>query len=512
MKTISCGSCGMQYDGSGLQAGVQFQCTQCGSMVLVGGGRAPAAPGKGRGGTRAAGPQPAAAPRGPQPAARAKAGMPRGPRAAAGAPGAQQERQVYAAPKKSNAGVFVAVGIGVVVVGLIIAIVVFSSKPSPQEQQQTAQKSKQQEQKEKLAKLDAETEQKNAALTKTIKAAEDLAPAIEAALRNGDGKVLEGMFDWTVYALYVKSLWDADEEKIKGGGDKGLFRNSPLIATGTWAKGEDGRYTGKYDAVAPHGPDSLRDRLMGYLGNFVFQAPELAMDRDKTFAALEKTGLALEIGGTKYIGRKVFITFKGDGGTAKEFWVGAPEGTDNVKIINYFDKGASKKIAEKEAKNPKTDDRDPSNPDRNPENPDRNPTDPENPDNPDGMEETGMELPPLAKTNAMPTDAALENIIKDIKRGAFPNDVRLKNISGQPNRAEKKAVFGALIDCLIDAHTADDRNTKVRVSEILLSQFGARKYAEWSDEDLTFSMQFGVDQEGGDNICRRWLLLYKEYE
>lgn len=504
MKTISCGSCGMQYDGSGLQAGVQFQCTQCGAMVLVGGGRAPAAPGKGRGGARPAGPQPAAA-RGPQPAARAKAGMPRGPRAAAGA---QQERQVYAAPKKSNAGVFVAVGIGVVVVGLIIAIVVFSSKPSPQEQQQTAQKSKQQEQKDKLAKLDAETDQKNAALSKTIKACDDLAPAIEAALRNGDAKVLENMFDWTVYALYIKTLWDADEEKIKAGGGGSMYRNSPLIAMGTWAKGEDGRYTGGFDATSVHGPDSLRDRVMGYLGNFVFQAPELAMDREKTFAPLEKTGLSMEIGGTKYLGRKVFITFKGDGGTAKEFWVGAPLGSDNVKIINYFDKGAAKKIAEKEAKNPKADDRDPTNTDRNPANPDRNPEDPDNPEGTEG----GMELPPLAKTNAMPTDAALENIIKDIKRGVYPNDARLKNISGATDRNQKKAVFGALIDCLIDAHNTSDRNTAARVSEILLSQFGARKYAEWTDEDLTFSLQFGGSQEGGENICRRWLLLYNEYE
>lgn len=506
MKTISCTSCGMQYDGTGLQAGVQFKCTQCGSMVLVGGGRAPAAPGKGRGGARPAGPQ-AAASRGPQPAARGKAGMPRGPRAAAG-PGNQQERQVYAAPKKGNAGVFVGVGVGVVVVGLIIAIVVFSSKPSPEQQQQSAIKDAAAQRKEELAKKDQETEQKNAQLMKTIKAAEDMAPTIESALRNGDDKVLSGLFDWTIYALYNKTLWDADEEKLKAGSDKGLFRNSPLIATGTWFKGADGRYSGKYEAVAVHGPDSLRDRVMGYLSDFVFRAPELTMDREKTFGALEKTGLAIEIAGTKYIGRKVYINFKGDGGTAKEFWVGCPEGSDSVRIINYFDKGASKKIAEKEAKNPKSDDRDPSrDPSRDPARDPNTPADPDNPEQP--MEQ---ELPALVKTNAMPTVPALENIISEIKRGQFPNEARKKSISSESNRAEKKAMLGALVDLLIDAHKSDDRNTKVRVSELLMSQYGARKYENWKDEDLVFSLSFGVDQAGGERICARWLLLYNEYQ
>ena len=175
MSTITCQSCGMQYDGSGLQPGVQFQCTQCGTMVQVG---APA-PAVRRGPAR---------PRGP--VARGGRPMPAAAPAAA-APGQGPVHPAYGPPpKRGGGGAIIALSVvGVVLVVIVVAAVVFSSG------HQAAIDTKQKEQQDMLAerqarflKESAEAKRKSDELIKPLDAAMALGEPIAAAMREEIGR------------------------------------------------------------------------------------------------------------------------------------------------------------------------------------------------------------------------------------------------------------------------------------------------------------------------------------
>ncbi|MCC7508216.1 MAG: hypothetical protein IT464_02430 [Planctomycetes bacterium] len=513
MSTITCKSCGMQYDGTGLQAGVQFQCTQCGSMVAVGGAGAPA------GGKRptarqrkTAGPAGPKAARGPMPA-RAAGGPPQRRGAAQpvmGQPGhdPNQQQQGYGPPvrKKSNAGLFVGLGVGLVVLVLIVVVVVMSSGPSPEQQQDTAREDEAKKKREEAARRDAETLKNNEAVMKPVEASKGYGRAIESALRTSDVKTLAGMFDWKAYALYNGDLAKKDEQYLK----------SPLIADGEWEKGADGRYTGRYLGTAARGPESLNTRVMGYIENYLMGSANITWDEGKTNLGLEKSGFKLQIGGTEYLGLKVFIDIK-DQGKTKEFWVGAPRGSTDVVILNFIDPGMQKKLQEKEAKNERgTDNRDPYNDQRDPKNPERDPKNPDNPPDPDNPQDPPLDpdadLPAVAKTGVAPKDAALVNCISDLKRIGALNEARKDTIRKTTDKAEKKAVMGAVIDILIDAVNSKDRTLKQNASRLLYDIWKNFCAAEWKEDDLVYKIDFGGAQSDSDMTVRRWLWTYNNYK
>lgn len=505
MSTITCGSCGMQYDGSGLQAGVQFQCTQCGAMVQVGGGaKRPTGvqrktPGKGPAG-KAAGPR-AAGPR-------AAGGPPqrRGAQPVMGQPGhdPNQQQSPYAAPrKKGNAGLFVGLGVGLVVLVLIVVVVISAGGPSPQDMQAAAKEDEKKKKEEEYARRDAETKKKNDEVLKSMEASRAMAGKIESALRGGDTAGLAAMFDWNTYALYNGDL-------VKG---KAEFMNtSPLIVDGDWEKLETGKYSGKYIGRAVRGPDSLKTRVIDFIANYYVGA-EITMDEERT--KHEKSAFSITVGSNDYLGVKVFVDVK-NRGKLKEFWVGAPRGSDQAKIINFVDPGSLKTLQEKEAKNerdPRIDDRDPTNPDRDPTNPDRDPSnpdrDPENPDNPT-ENDPDADLPAVAKTGANPTDPALVNAISELKRNAL-NEARKDTVRKHTSKAEKKATMGAMIDVLIDAVKNGDRNLKHNASKALHDIWKSFTAADWQREDLVYDLEFGGDQSASEMIVRRWLWTYNNY-
>ncbi|MBX3461515.1 MAG: hypothetical protein KF696_16340 [Planctomycetes bacterium] len=499
MSTITCGSCGMQYDGSGLQAGVQFQCTQCGSMVQVGGGASRPTGVQRKGPGKTAGPKAAGRPR--------AAGGPPQRRAAGpvmGQPGhdPNQQQAPYGAPrKKSNAGLFVGLGVGLVVIVLIVVIVVASSGPTPQQAQQASQDDAKKKREEEQARRDAETTKKNEELTKSMQASKAMGRKIEAALRGSDAAGLEGMFDWRTYALYNGDL-------VKNNPD--FMNSSPLIVDGDWEKLDNGKYSGKYVGRAVRGPDSLKSRLMGFFGNYFFGA-EITWDEERTNH--EKSAFSLSIGGTDYLGVKVFIDVK-NRGKLKEFWVGAPRGSDQAKVINFVDPGALKTLQEKEAKNerdPRTDDRDPTNPDRDPTNPNRTPRDPGPDERTDPTDnDPDADLPPVAKTGASPSDPALANAVNELKRNAL-NEARKDTVRKHTSKTDKKATMGAIIDVLIDAVKSGDRNLKHNASKTLYDIWKSFSAADWKREDLVYDLEFGGGQNDKDDIVRRWLWTYQNY-
>jgi len=493
MSIVSCGSCGMQFNAAGYDPGVQFQCTQCGAMVTVGAVAAAPAPVGRPGAKRATGVQR----RGPA-----------GPRAARGGPPAGGQdagyQQAYA-PKKNNSAMFLGIGGGVVVIGIIIAIVVMSSKPSPQESQQSSADKAFETQKEVQAKRDAEVKAKNDALKTTLNAALERGPAIETALRNSDKAALEAMFDWTNYAGYLGDL-------AKGPEGSKFLGSGPMFSTGEWEKTAEGKMTGKWTGATVHGPESLKTAVMGYIEEFLFGSPEVKFDKARS-ETLEGGFSNLKINGRDYLGKKIFIEVKG-AGKIKEFWVGAPMGDDAVKIINFKDPSALTALQQKAGKANRvvTDDRNPIRDDRDPMGDD--PKDPKDPGEEDGPIEDGPaeeELPAMAKTGGSPKEPALINIVNQLKDGNKLKEAQKKTIK-DAKAEDRKAMMGALIDALIDAHQSGKRREKGMISHALYETWsnfaGAQGY---SLDDATYDIE-GRSQSDSDDVIRRWIKVYNEYK
>jgi hypothetical protein len=479
MSTITCSSCGMEYDGTGLQAGVQFQCTQCGSMVVVG---APATAGVKR--PRAAGGPPK---RGPS-----RAGAGRGAPMAAGQQ--QEEQQGYGAPlkKKSNAPMIMGVVMGVAVVVVMIIVIVLSSGPDAAEQEAAFREEKKKKDKEAADEKARQVKAENELVKKPMDAATAKASTIETLLLNQNAAELEALFDWQVYAAYNQTLIDKTPD----------FMNSPLIGVGSWEKGEDGKYTGRFLGTVGHGPDSLRQRVMNYIKAYLFGASELKWDRVKTDS--DGGSFTIEVNGKKYLGKKIFIDYRG-GGKTKEFYLGALKGTDEVRLYNFVDLNSIKSMVGDEAKNEREDDR---NFMRDPDerDPRRDPEDPEDRDtDPDG------DLPKNAKTGAMPTAAACVNAYEELKRGSKLNTARIKSVETEPDKAQKKATMGAFIDLLIDAVKDNDRAGKNRISAALWAIWQPFVPQDWGQDDMVYNIDFD-GQSDADLTVRRWIEVYNTYK
>ena len=410
----------------------------------------------------------------------------------------QDQQQGYGPPPKSgsNAGLFVGIGVGVVVLILIIVAVVASGGPTPQDVQMEKQKQAADERKERAEKLAEETRKENEAIQKPIDASLEQATAVFAALQNEDAATLEALFDWNLYAEYNKSLVNENADHL----------NSPLVAQGEWEKDSSGKYTGKFMGQAAHTPDSLKQRVMGYIKEFMFGAEGLEWERAKT--EHEDGGFTLTIGGTKYLGKKVFITYKG-AGKSKTFSLGAPKGSDQVRLLHYHDGSSIKNLQTTEAKNPKgtAGQGDPRNPDRDPRNPDRDPEDPDNP-----PEDPDASLPEIAKTGSMPNEPALVNAVKDLERGDSLNQARVRAVKAEPSKPEKKAAMGAMIDLLIDAQASNDRTMKLRVSSALWDIWNPFVPSNlWSKSDMVYELDNFGTQSSLDTPVRRWLDIYNNY-
>lgn len=488
MSIVSCASCGMQFNAAGYQPGVQFQCTQCGAMVTVGAKAGPAPAGR-PGAKRATGMQK----RGPAGA---------GPRAARGGPAAPQgqDQPAYgAAPvsKKSNAGLFVGLGVGVVVVGIIVALVVMGSKPSPQENQKAASDKAFQEQKDLAAKRDAETQAKNDAVNRTMKAAMERGTSIESALRNSDKAALEGMFDWTAYAAYLSDLASKDPKFLASG---------PLFSSGQWVM--DGP-TPKWEGKAVHGPESLKAAVMGYIEKFLFGSPQVTWIKAAAEDAQKGGFSGVKINGRDYLGKFISVDVKGAGKT-KEFWVGSTLGDDGVKIINFVDKSALSALQQEFAKaNRKSvDDRNPMRDDRDIPVPGTDTPGEGDTDDPPPAEEN---LPAMAKTGAQPKEPALVNVVNSLKDGNKLKAAQKTTITTSKSD-EKKAMLGALIDALIDAHNAGKRREKGTISAALFEVWGnfARDKG-YGPDNVTYDIE-GRSQSDGDEVIRRWILIYNDYK
>jgi hypothetical protein len=410
--------------------------------------------------------------------------------------GAQQQQQPGFGPpqKKGNAGLIVGIVVGLVVLVLIIVVVVASGKPSPQEVEQQKTKDAAQARKDKIAKEDAERKKAGEKILAPIKAASEQASSIESAIRNENAPTLEGLFDWTVYAAWNKTL--VDDPKM---GKK--YLNNPLFGAGEWEKNDEGLYTGKYIGKAAYGPDGLKTFVMDYIKDYFFGASELKWEKAKT----ESDGgqFTLEVNGAKYYGRKVFISYKG-GSKTKEFWLGAPPGSTDVRILNFVDGSAMKALAEViKKKNPRrTSDqnmmRDP-NETKNGDN--ENPEDP--PQDPDAN------LPAAEKTGAMPVLPHLVNAVNEMRKGSL-NRARTRAVQTEPNEKESKATMGAFIDLLIDAVKSNDRRKKANISSTLYEIWSGFCYQDMTKEKMVYSMSFD-GQSSEDLVVRRWILVYNNY-
>lgn len=485
MSTITCKSCGFQYDGTGLQAGVQFQCTQCGSMVQVG---APAR----RAGPRAVGPRAA----GPRPAGGPPGRMPAGATAGYGPP-----------PRKSNsAGVAIAISVSVLVVLVVVIGIVMGLSSSKERVDQSQQAAAEQRERERarLAELDAERKRSNEEIGTPINASRAKGPDVETAMRNNSRDAVDSLFDWGLYATYNQQLINSNSAHL----------NSPIMAEGTWEKGEDGRYTGRWIGSAARNQQSLRDRVLGYIEEYLFHAPAVRWVREKSEPTVPTSQFKISINGVEYLGVKIFIEVQG-GGSDKEFWVGAPRGSTNARVVNFIDGGATKKLQEHEAANPRV-------AEDNRESIYREGHDPTGrgalggtgrPDVDDEgkRRDPAANLPAVAKTGATPTRPALINCVSALGRGEKLNTMRLDQIRTESSTAEKKATMGAFIDLLIDAQASNNRTAKLNISTALYDVWKSFAYADYSREDLVYVIDFN-NQSETDLIVRRWIETYNEYK
>ncbi|MCB9895131.1 MAG: hypothetical protein H6839_11825 [Planctomycetes bacterium] len=412
-----------------------------------------------------------------------------------------QNQPAYGPPQKSggNAGVIVGIVVGVVVLVLVIVVVVAAGGPPPEDLAKQKQEEQNKQLREDMAKKDAETKAANEALKKPMEAAMNQGTAIEAAIRGSDATTLENMFDWQTYAAYNSDLIQANPEFLTA-------KSAVLMCTGSWDKDKDGSPTGTFTGEAPFGSDSLRTRVMDYIKNFYFGAQNIRWEKARSEA--DGAAFSLTVGSNSYVGKRIYIAFD-KGGKEKEFWVGAPKGSSDVRILNFIDKDAFTSLQTKEAPKKRTDDRNPlRNPDRDPDkdpakNPDGDPEDP--PADPDAN------LPEVANTGGMPTEAALVNCIEELKRDNPLNDARLKQIKGETSKAEKKATMGAMIDLLIAAVKNNNRNAKRNISAALYDVWDVFVPQGWEKEDMVYTIDFN-GQSDSDLPIRRWLDVYNNYK
>jgi hypothetical protein len=500
MSIVSCGSCGMQYNAAGYKPGVQFKCTQCGAMVVVAG----AARGTGR--------------------------MPGGPRRAAGGPvggPGPYATNPYGPPqRKSNVGAMIGIGGGVAVaIGLIIVVIVASSGPSPAELQQQKITAENEERRKRTAAEDEKKRQKNALMTTTYDAALTLGNRIEELTRENNRPALEALFDWDAYAAYNAGLAAKDKQYLV----------TPLFSTGKydWVDSErKDPATGemkkepllKWQVQSLHTSTTLRTAVMDYIEKFCFNSPEVMWDRANTAKDTGSFG-GMVAGGRTYMGKKIYLRIKGTG-KVKEFWVGAPEGDANVRVINFVDESATSNVVNEiikvEKKSGTSSDGGPGDDrglgggfdERKKREGGDTRRDPEagepGKEAPRGEQE--IELPPLAKTNAKPTDARLENVLRSLVGGAHLAPAQRTTVVSSPV-AERKAMLGALIDALIDAHKAGKRLEKHSLSAALydLWKNHANHVGTWQESDMTYEAD-GNKQSNSEDPIKRWLKVYAEYK
>lgn len=498
MSIIACPSCGKKYDGSGMQAGVKFQCTDCGAIVQVGGGPRPAAPGK-----RAAGRAPTRKVPGRGPAGGGGRPTPGGRPMPGGMP---QQRPGFAPPQKSsNTGLYVGLGVGAAMLLLIVVVVAVSSGGSSEEDAAARAEREAQEREAEIERRREETTQRNEEFLTTYNACLDTGSTIESALRDEDASALSSMFDWDKYATYNHQTMGANQE---------LYANDKMAVfygDGEWEKNEEDRYTGKYTWSETRDAGSLQETVTDYFKEYVFGAPSIRWVQDKS--KLDDSRFGIPIDGTRFVGHRMFYDVDG---TSIEFWVGAERGSTNVKILNFVDKSAFMTLQQVVMdQNPaETDDRqrDPYNPDRDPGDTSR---DPRNPDleGDDRESSSGADngIPELGKTGRMPSEAALVNAVNEVSGGL--NQRRLQNVREEPSVDEKHATMGAFIDKLIDAHNENDRRAKFEISSALYKIWDGMIDGKWSREELVYD-QGGVGSAGQSTSnmpIRRWLSLYEEY-
>ncbi len=483
MSTITCQSCGMQYDGSGLQPGVQFQCTQCGSMVQV-----------------AAAPAPMARRAPPRAGGRAHGGRPMGPQ------GAQQGGQAmpYGPPRKSGAGggiiaiVVVAVLIVVVVIGVVVGM---SSRSARIDDKEQAEKDRVAAQRAKIERENAELQRKEAELRKPFEASLKVGEDIAGAIRSGNRTMLDSMFDWNTFAAYNKQLADADPTHM----------NSALMAEGAWEEiDEEGKTKIKWVGKSIRTSDSLRQRALDYVENFMFGAKGVHWDRGKS--EIDGSRFSMAVGGAEYYGHRIFIDVEGAGRT-KEFWVGAPRGSTDVKILNFVDKSMMQKLQEKESRTVLVENRDFLREGYDTTKGALGKDGKEGgADSGDPRNDPDHGLPVPVKTGDMPTLPELVNCVTELRRNNKLNEMRLSQIRDTQSTKEKKATMGAFIDILIDAHKGKNRTGKYVASLALFEIWNKYGYEGWNREKLVYDMTDLNSQEESDLIIRRWRDIYKNYK
>jgi hypothetical protein len=249
---------------------------------------------------------------------------------------------------------------------------------------------------------------------------------------------------------------------------------------------------------------------MGYIEEFLFGAPEIKFDKPRS-ETLEGGFAKLVINGREYMGKKVFIDIKG-GGKIKEFWVGAVEGDDAVKIINFRDPSALTALQQKAGKANRaatTDDRSHMREDdRSHLREDDRPKPGEN-DEPGETPE--VELPPLAKTGARVVDAAVTNVINQLKDGNSLKEAQKRTLINA-KAEERKAAMGALVDALIDAHQGGKRREKATISAAMFEVWANFARNEgFSKADMVYDFE-GRTQSAEDDVIRRWILVYNKYK
>ncbi|MCC6574804.1 MAG: hypothetical protein IT462_13575 [Planctomycetes bacterium] len=488
-STITCASCGMQYDGSSLQPGVQFKCTGCGEMVLVGG--APAAVGVKRGTRKVGG----GAMQGGRPAPqRAAAGRP----APGGYQNQQQQPQFGAPPKKDNTMMFVGIGIGVVVVGVLIAVVVMSGKPSPQQEQARAEEDANAKKKKEVADEDAKRKKTNDSMEAVYRGAHELGPKIAAALSaKDDGGFFKTNVDW--------GMMTAKQREVLQGKDGAKWLGDPLYCVGEWVKEEKEkgilvRWAGK----AERGPDDMQQRFATYFG-FQYQGSECTYD--KALSEHEKSAFSWAVAGKRFLGKKVQINNKT---SAKPllFYCGAEEGKTNVMIIWIDDPKAKENITKKEAPYERK-----PRPEDDPQNLGTDPQDPMNPTRPDPGTDTTepVELPVAVKTGDQPPAGALSNVLRDIRDGNNLSEPQIKSVQNATNSKEdKKKFLGACIDIIMDMRDKNDRSGIAAATSNLYKIF--KNMLTRDQKDYIYDFQLGGDPTTDDWPVRCWYEFYQTYK
>ncbi len=510
--TITCAACGMQYDGTGMQAGVQFQCTQCHKMVVVGGqGKAPARPGRpgpGKPMGRAAGPRGAGA-RG--------AGGP----APYGANQQQQEPGFAAnAPKKGMSGPVV-VGIvgGVALIAMIgLAIGLTGKKTGEAEQAKADEAKKFQEDKAAAAKKAAETNKESADRLATITAGTNQGAKIASAMAAKDMAGLGAMFDWNLLQEDFNSQLQKKEKKAplntdgtpklnKDGtpvkSDYEKFMNHPLYCEGEWTKMPDGRPTGSFVGNAVRSSESIRVEVMAYIeatyGGVGANVDLEAMDQQKT---PPDARFSMNLSGKVYMGRVCMIKSEASKGKFLSFYVGGLQGDTNVKIMRFEDGSALENLKQIHAKyQPKTE--------RGSgefENPDRV-RDPNNPDS-EGPEKPAETIAEAKKTGEQ-CPQSLQNIFRDISSGKeiTPAQVRVCQDQARPAK-ERKAFIGACVDALMDLVAKSSRLEAQNLSRSLFAIYGA--IVGYDEKEVTYTAQ--TFDQANDFPLRAWYAVYTKYK